>query len=283
MPSVSAIILTRDSQRTIEPCIQAIKPAVDHVIVVDTGSTDDTVQVAKANGAYVYHFEWCDDFSAARNFGDSCATSDWVIHVDSDEILREEDAGKIRKLCMQYRKTSVVVMIAIQQLNTFSDHVETAPVGRMYKRGVIVWRGIIHEQPFHRRGDAWHVVSSDIGLIHDGYNRNVVNGNDKSMRNIRLLQEGIVQEPNNPFYHFFLGRDLLIFGEPKPAIPHLRIAIALMEQTGMVSQLERAHRILGQSLEAVDDYVGAEETANLMVSKFPDKYVEGWYKAPTPQ
>jgi glycosyltransferase involved in cell wall biosynthesis len=284
MPSVSAIILTRDSQRTIEACIQAIKPAIDHVIIVDTGSTDDTVQIAKANGAYVYHFEWCDDFAAARNFGDSCATTDWVIHVDSDEILREEDADKIRKICAQYRRTSHPVKIILQQINILSERVGVETAARMFKRGALIWRGIIHEQLYCRRGEFVQSIQSDIGVIHDGYNPHAIDLNKKiCTRNIRLLQKGIEQEPNNATYHFFLGRDYMSIHEYEAAIPHFKCAVDLYEQNDiLLGDFDDAHKHLFGCLLKVEDYSGAERIANLMVSKFPDKYTEGWFNAPTP-
>lgn len=276
MPSVSAIVLTRDNQRTIEACIQALKPTVDHVIVVDTGSTDNTVQIAKANGAYVYHFEWCDDFSAARNFGDSLVTTDWVIHVDSDEILRPEDTDKIRKLCMQYRKTTVPVVLAIEIAHIKPDSLQVSSIGRMYKRGVFFWKGIIHEQPYVKRGANPQLVHTDAGVIHDGYNSDSINLREKLARNITLLEKGVEQEPNNAAYRYFLGRDYTIIEDYQTAIPHLLLALDLLEQQNMVNPLEYAHKLAIECLEAIGDYSKAKEIAQRMVSKF--NYADGWYE-----
>jgi glycosyltransferase involved in cell wall biosynthesis len=268
MSSISAIILTRDSQRSIEQCIQAIKFAVDTVIVVDTGSVDDTIAIAKAIGAHVYHFEWRDDFAAARNFGDSIATTDWVIHVDSDEILRKKDTHKIRKLCAQYKKTIRPVVVTIQKLNISADSMDVSDAARMYRRGTVVWKGIIHEQLFSRRSGAIDGIKSDISFEHDGYNAAVVNTREKYERNIRLLQIGVGREPNNSIYHFFLGRDYGVIGEYERAIPHLRMAIDLLEQEKMFEQLDFTHRVLIECLELAGDIAGAEEIANRMVNKF---------------
>lgn len=249
MPSVSAIILTRDSQRTIKACIQAIKPAVDHVIVVDTGSTDDTVQIAKSHGAYVYHFEWRDDFSAARNFADSLATSDWVVHVDSDEILREEDAPKIRRICAQYKKSSNPVSIAILQINVYPDRTTASSVTRMYKRGTLTWGGLIHEQLSPRREGTRVLLESDIGVFHDGYNPDVINQRGKVMRNICLLEKGLENEPDNAAYHFFLGRELSFIDDYESAVPYLRKSIDLSEQQGGSFVLEDIRELLSRCLE----------------------------------
>lgn len=281
MPSVSAIILTRDSQRTIEACLQALKPAVDSIIVVDTGSTDDTVQIAKDNGARVYRFEWRDDFAAARNFGDSLAVTEWVIQVDSDEILREEDTDKIRKLCVQFRKTIKSTVVGIQIINKVGEIVQVDIASRLYKRSVFVWQGIIHEQLITRRGEPAFMVASEAGLLHDGYDPEKVNVRDKIIsRNIRMLKKELEQKPDNALYHFFLGRDYTGVGEYESAISHLRICIDLFEQQNIVMLLEQAHKVLIECLEKIGDYSGAQEVGNLMVSKF-DNYEEGWYEAAT--
>lgn len=253
MPSVSAVVLTRDSERTIEQCIRALLPAVDYVTVVDTGSTDNTVQIAKECGARVYHFEWRDDFAAARNFGDSLATTDWIIHVDSDEILRSEDTNKIRKLCSQYRKTNGPIVVTIQQINVKPDTTSVEHAIRMYKRGTVIWKGMIHEQLDGKREMISGIIHSDIGVIHDGYNPEIVDVQSKILtRNIPLLKKGVELDPNNANYHFFLGREYKIVGEYQAAIPHLKLSIELMEQQGYKMQLENARKLLIQCLETVN-------------------------------
>lgn len=279
MPSVSAIVLTKNSERTIESCIKALFPAVDYVTVVDTGSTDNTVKIAQDSGVRVYHFNWQDDFSAARNFGDSLATTDWVIHVDSDEILHHEDVDKIRKSCAMYKKTTEPITISIQIINVSSEHVNVGAVARMYKRGVSAWQGIIHEQLISRRTKTLYMVESDVRFLHDGYDPRVVNTSDKYMRNIHLLKKGIEQEPDNAVYHFYLGRDYTLIGEHQSAVSHLKISVGLLEQENVHFKI-RVHITLIKCLETIGDYVGAEEIASRMVTTF-DNYAEGWYQART--
>ena len=67
LPKLTVCMIVRDNVGTIEPCLESIRPWVDEMVVVDTGSTDETPQIAQKLGARLFHFEWCDDFSAARN------------------------------------------------------------------------------------------------------------------------------------------------------------------------------------------------------------------------
>jgi glycosyltransferase involved in cell wall biosynthesis len=86
---ISAVMIVKDEADFIEKCIKSIYEDVDEIVVVDTGSTDDTKSLAQACGdkVQVFDFEWCDDFSKARNFANEKATGDWCLSVDADEVI----------------------------------------------------------------------------------------------------------------------------------------------------------------------------------------------------
>src|SRR5690242_5378631 len=83
-PSISACLIVKNEEANLLRCLGSIRSSVDEIVVVDTGSTDRTVSVAESLGARVFHFEWCDDFSAARNESLRHAIGDWIIWVDGD-------------------------------------------------------------------------------------------------------------------------------------------------------------------------------------------------------
>ena len=83
-PSVSACMIVKNEADNLDRCLRSLKGAVDDIIVVDTGSTDETVSIAKRHHAQVLTFTWCDDFAAARNESIRHATSDWVLWLDAD-------------------------------------------------------------------------------------------------------------------------------------------------------------------------------------------------------
>ncbi len=84
-PTVGLVAIVRDEEEMLPRSLASIKGIVDEMVIVDTGSTDRTVEIAKEFGAKVVEFDWIDDFSAARNFGLDHCTSDWVLHPDADE------------------------------------------------------------------------------------------------------------------------------------------------------------------------------------------------------
>ena len=97
-PRVSLCMIVRDSAATLAACLKSIRPWVDEMIVVDTGSRDATPEIARSYGAEVCYFPWCDDFSAARNESLSHATGNWIFWMDSDDTIDAENGRKLREL-----------------------------------------------------------------------------------------------------------------------------------------------------------------------------------------
>ncbi|WAH35433.1 glycosyltransferase family 2 protein [Alicyclobacillus dauci] len=95
--SVSAALIVRDEEQCLKEILMALRHAVDEIVVVDTGSVDNTACIAKQSGAKVYSFDWCDDFSEARNFALSKVTSNWVLCVDADERLHPDDVASVHR------------------------------------------------------------------------------------------------------------------------------------------------------------------------------------------
>ncbi|MEK6838093.1 MAG: glycosyltransferase, partial [Nanoarchaeota archaeon] len=95
---ISLCMIVKNEGEWIEQCIKSVNGLVDKIVVVDTGSSDDTVEIAKKLGAEVYFFEWNDDTSAARNEGIKHANGDWILVLDADETIAAKDFEKIKRL-----------------------------------------------------------------------------------------------------------------------------------------------------------------------------------------
>src|SRR5690606_24855697 len=91
----------RNNASCIVECLTSIRPYVDEMIVIDTGSTDNTAELARSVGARVYHFPWCDSFSAARNESLKYAQGEWIFWMDSDDVMSPECGTKLRRLAYQ--------------------------------------------------------------------------------------------------------------------------------------------------------------------------------------
>ncbi|MBI5398085.1 glycosyltransferase family 2 protein [Candidatus Woesearchaeota archaeon] len=97
-PGISLCMIVKNESQYLRPCLESIKPFVDELIIVDTGSADDTIAIAKEFGAKVSSFVWCDDFSAARNESLKYATKEWILVLDADEQLISSDINALKTL-----------------------------------------------------------------------------------------------------------------------------------------------------------------------------------------
>lgn len=98
MFTISLCMIVKNEEDVIERCLNSVKDAVDEMIIVDTGSTDKTKQLATALGAKVYNFEWINHFAAARNYSFQQATSDYILWLDADDVLQPEDLQRLIEL-----------------------------------------------------------------------------------------------------------------------------------------------------------------------------------------
>ena len=87
MPKISACVIVKNEEKNLPRWLDSVKRIAEEIVVVDTGSADATVTIAKAAGAKVYHFAWIDDFAAAKNFALEKATGAWVVFPDADEYF----------------------------------------------------------------------------------------------------------------------------------------------------------------------------------------------------
>src|SRR3990167_6711291 len=98
MPTISLCMIVKNEERYLDQCLNSVKDLADEIIIVDTGSTDRTKEIAKKFNAKIFDFKWTDDFSAARNESIKHATKDWILVLDADEVLDEEGKKMIREI-----------------------------------------------------------------------------------------------------------------------------------------------------------------------------------------
>ena len=98
MKTLSLCMITKNEENNLSRCLDCIKEFVDEIIIVDTGSTDKTVEIAKSYGAHIYHYDWNNDFSKARNVSLQKATKDWILVLDADEVLPYEEGLKLKNI-----------------------------------------------------------------------------------------------------------------------------------------------------------------------------------------
>src|SRR5262245_50649724 len=97
-PTISLCMIVRDAARSLPEALASVQPFVDEMVIVDTGSVDGSRKIAEKQGARLFDFAWCDDFSAARNFSLQQATGDWVFWMDADDVVPPASGQELRRM-----------------------------------------------------------------------------------------------------------------------------------------------------------------------------------------
>ena len=103
-PTISLCMIAKNEEQWIHQCISSVASVVSEIILVDTGSTDRTVEIAQGLGAKIFHQPWNDDFSPPRNFSIEQATSDWILVLDADEVIAQKDLAELQSLTLDSTK-----------------------------------------------------------------------------------------------------------------------------------------------------------------------------------
>ncbi len=192
----------------------------DELIIADTGSDDRTVEIAEKAGAKVSHFKWIDDFSAARNFCLSRATSEYVMMIDADDFMTSTNRDELKRQLTFFLPTATGISLPYELTFTDTGRTTRSFLPRIWKRELgLKYIHRIHEMldvPVELRPQ---FVKLDIPITQlkdaEIHKRSLT-------RNLEILEKVVQEEPDNQRYLYFLGHDHLFFGKPEEAIKHLK-------------------------------------------------------------
>jgi glycosyltransferase involved in cell wall biosynthesis len=229
--TVAAALLVRNEILCIERCLKSIVNSVDEIVVIDCESTDGTREFVQSfPKVKMVTFAWCDDFAAARNAGLAQIESDWVIWIDADETLLAEDGDNIREIAgIMENEPLPFVLIGgvIEQIGERTSINYTK--GRMFalKHNLRYW-GRVHEQIGPSSGDRWTpdllFKQVLVRFYHDGYSPEIMKDKNKLERNLHLLEMMLEDEPDNPAWLLYYGRETHGTGNVDKAVEILKLA-----------------------------------------------------------
>jgi glycosyltransferase involved in cell wall biosynthesis len=188
-------MIVKNEEKVIARCLESVKGIVDEIIIVDTGSTDNTIEIVKAYTHRIFHFDWIHDFAAARNFSFQQATKEYILWLDADDVIQEADRKKFIQL--KNNLSSSIDSVSMEYQLSFDDQgkaVTSLRRNRLVKRErQFIWIGAVHEY-LEVGGSIEHanIAIQHLPIKHD-INRNIGIYEAK-------LKRGEVFSPRDLFY-----------------------------------------------------------------------------------
>lgn len=222
-PTISLCMIVKNEEKVLTRCLESVKGYVDELVIVDTGSTDSTVDIATSYGAKVVHYAWTNDFGDARNQALDKATGDWILQLDADEYFIDGTQSKLLENIERHHDKDgfliqITNLIGTGQLG--NTHVYT----RLFKNHEQVrYEGKIHEQ-VKKDGVVINGEWSDIRIVHTGYMTEVVKEKGKQTRNMTLLRNELAKNPASGFHNYNISNEYIGRGQYKKALEHAKKA-----------------------------------------------------------
>ena len=227
--TLSVCMIVKNEEQYLDSCLSAISNKVDEIILVDTGSSDNTLDIAKKYGVNIFEIEWINDFSYARNISLQHASKDWILVLDADEMIPEEELQKIYHLIQTQDIHAYQLIIR----NILPDGEIIAyneqPALRLFmNHSGFKYQGKIHEsiQPSIIEA-GYKIKKTDVYLNHYGYAQTVSQGKvPRGDRNLSLLLDSLALNNYDPYIHYQLGITYKHLHDSQSADKHLKNALS---------------------------------------------------------
>lgn len=265
---ISACIIAKNEEKNIERCLKSLINAVEEIIVVDTGSTDNTIELSKIYGAKVFEMEWEDDFSKARNYSLDKANEEWALIIDCDEELTNESIPILKDLSKNQEFDGFGVIVS----NVIGGQESYTVQSLRFIRNKDEYR---FHSPIHEQiGDVilgykgqYGVLSSKIKFIHYGYEIDEKMEILKTERNLRILNN-VPEEDRDSLYYLHLGNEYVRLEDLNQAKSiYLKSKSLATKDSPHYTQL--CHKIIDVFVKKKEFQTGLMYS-NLMLKEFPD-------------
>lgn len=271
-PSISLVMIVRNEEDNLADCLASAGDLCDETIIVDTGSTDQTVAIAEAAGATVVHFEWCDDFAAARNYGLEAATGDWIFWLDADDRLDDENRERLKLAAASGTADAFCCQID-SLVKGLTEQSVTCMHTRLFRNVPEArFRFAIHEDVTPSIVEArLSLAYTNIAIEHTGYARSVELRVEKARRNRNILLRELAADPDNVRLRYHLGVTMQIMGDITGAVEHMRVVVdANAPMLGRDHELYQAYLLLITGLDAVGNPVESADMLERALFAYPD-------------
>ena len=227
-------MIVKDEESTLSKCLSSAKKFVNEIVILDTGSTDKTVKIAQGYGANIHHFEWCNDFSAARNEALKYVTGDWILVLDADETLAPEIIPQLREAIQ--REEYLLINLVREEIGAAQS--PYSMVSRLFRNHP----DIIFSRPYHalvddsvseilRKEPQWQIgYIQGIAILHSGYQQSQITRKNKLVKAQAAMEEFLVNNPDDAYVCSKLGALYMDLGKITQSIQLLSKGVSLSDE-----------------------------------------------------
>ncbi len=270
---ISACYIVKNEADVLQKSLESIRGQVDDILIVDTGSTDGTQEIAKNAGAHVITYAWKNHFAEARNYALSQLEADWVVFLDADEFFSPETKGNVRREIESAERDGVNLLL-VQWKNYDTDtgrHLVDVYTPRIFRlMPSLRYEGRIHEQLRQNGGDVKGVrivPEKQLTLIHTGYSSHL--SKEKAARNLRLLLMDLEESKHPENLYMALAEAYDGTGNDEKAIRYAEMDIQRGRQP--ITYASRSYRLLLKKLASrPGSFARRKEIAAKAVQDFPE-------------
>lgn len=266
-PSISLVLIVKNEEANLGRCLASFQDIVQEIVVVDTGSTDRTVEVAKSFQARVESFPWTGDFAAARNASLQYATCDWILRTDADEYI--EDSEKI-KLLQAVNSGDAEIYLGLTESTMPDGRTSIANNVRLIKNHL----GVVYDYPIHETIAPAAVrlgltqANTNIRFVHTGYHTSLNDYHAKLQRNIEICERSLQSDPTNIQLMLIKGTASFEIS-PGAGVRILEDALELLREDTLATQyLSICYTYLGGTYAAREDITGVRRMVDLILADF---------------
>jgi len=270
-PTISLCMMVKNEEDCLTRCLTGVKKCVDEIIIVDTGSTDRTVEIAESFGAQVYHHPWENDFSKHRNQSISYATGDWILQLDADEELFAEDVPLLERTVREGKADYYYCVFYDMKQDGFIQG--TYNLIRLFRNGMgMYYVRKVHNQLETKGKEAF----SNIRIRHYGYDLSDEQMEAKFIRTTSLLRETLAASPDDSYSLYQLAQSYSSHRDFEEAVKYGEMALDIMRAKNLNNgYFLTVYRIVAQGFVALGQSEAAERVcleAIALFSKHLDMY-----------
>lgn len=224
MPDLTLSMIVKNEEKYLQECLESVQNIADEIVLIDTGSNDSTLEIARKFNCKIFNYEWTNNFAAARNFALSKSTGNWILYLDADERISTQSKNEIFNIINTKDKLAVYCNVKSVDNNLgFPNLMKYVRLFRNVPK--IKFTGAVHEQideSLHNLN--YKFIDSNIEIIHLGYNISYNEIQKKAKRNLEILLSEYEKQPNS-YNAFQIAQTYGMLNEKEKAFQYFNYAL----------------------------------------------------------